>query len=231
MLISTKTLTKHGPNRRRQSFHLFMTGGNDLFSLKQRNIMKRITMIMEAYPEALSIKNIEGQIPLHIALTRPKSVSLSVISMLLQYYPEGAMEADKYGDLPLHKSVATNKRSKCCPQAIEMLIDVFPEAAAHASKKGFLPLHWVVIHERPHLEILSMLLAAYPQGTQVRDVMGLKPIDILYKHEHHCRDAANMLIETAERVRRGDIDREHPLPEWDISNVLAEGNEEDEEQD
>jgi len=78
-------------------------GGNDLFSLTQRNLMRRISMVMEAHPEALSVKNVEGQIPLHVALTKPRSVSLSVVSLLLEYYPEGAMEVDAYGHLPLHK--------------------------------------------------------------------------------------------------------------------------------
>lgn len=202
-------------------------GGNDLFCVRQRNLLRRITLVLEAFPESISMKNREGQIPLHVALTKPKSISLSVVSLLIEYYPEGAMEVDAYGHLPLHKSVQPSKRVKCCPQAVELLLDLFPEGVRIQDKRGFLPLHWASIHEKPHLEILSILLAVYPEGTQVRDHDGMKPVDRLYKHENHCRDAVRMLIETGERVRRGELGKEHPLPD----DLLMEGDEEEEEEE
>ena len=199
-------------------------GGNDLFSVRQRNIMRRITLVMEAFPESLAVKNSEGQLPLHLALSRPKSISLSVVSLLLEYYPEGAMDIDIYGHLALHKAVQPAKRVKCCPEAVEMLVEIFPEGVRIPDAKGLLPLHWCCIHAHPHLEVLSILLAAYPAGTQVRDHDGLKPVDRLLRHEKHCRDAVIMLVDTGERVRRGEVGKEHPLPD----DVLVEGDEEEE---
>jgi hypothetical protein len=111
-----------------------------------------------------------------------------------------------------------------------------------------LPLHWAAAHEKPHLEVLAILLAAHPQGTRTRDRNGLTPLDHLYKvrflsrppastqdtatlvhhtvpnnqHENHCRDAVRMLVETGERVRRGEIGQEHPVPDGGGDALLEE---------
>ena len=154
---------------------------------------------------------------------------------------------------------------------MELLLDMFPEGASMADKRGcvrcflllvynasptargrFLPLHWAAAHEKPHLEVLAILLATHPQGTRARDHNGLMPLDHLYKvrdlpacqssprpltslasrglmcqHENHCRDAARMLVETGERVRRGEIGQEHPVP--DGGDALLEEDELDDD--
>jgi hypothetical protein len=41
----------------------------------------------------------------------------------------------------------------------------------------FLPLHWAVARDNPSLMVVSILLAAYPEGVNARYNEGFKPLD------------------------------------------------------
>jgi hypothetical protein len=51
-------------------------------------------------PESLRVKNILGEIPIHIACQ--KGVTLDVLEALIQAYPKWAKIPSKFGLLPLH---------------------------------------------------------------------------------------------------------------------------------
>ena len=111
-------------------------GGNDIYSKKQQMIMKLINMILHAYPTAISYCNNEMQLPIHIALTKPKFISISILELLLSNFPEATQHIDLYGHLPLHKVCQITKKDRINIQILEILLELYPEGARIKDKRG-----------------------------------------------------------------------------------------------
>ena len=124
----------------------------------------------------LAIRNIEGQTPLHLAVTGTKS-HIHTITFILsdeKYGVPTVRMADNYGHLPLHKCVS---RANVNGQVFYELVDIYPEAASKVDKKGRLPLHWACSRINPSVFIVKKLILLHPEGVKLKDNEGLNPLE------------------------------------------------------
>ena len=62
-----------------------------------------IKMLLEAYPQAIEVQDIQGWLPLHYACTSEFYLgdsSLEVLSLVISAYPKGIDAKDSSGKLP-----------------------------------------------------------------------------------------------------------------------------------
>jgi len=112
-------------------------------------------------------------LPLHI--TCSANASPEIISLLLGVFSDAAQFQDAGCRLPLHWACHVNRTSEL---AITTLLHSFPDAAQlTGAKYGYLPLH-VVCKRGASEAVIANLIAAFPEGSRVRDNMGNLPIHI-----------------------------------------------------
>ena len=133
--------------------------------IKNVCVMNAVLTIIIA---GLAVQNIEGQTPLHLAVTGTKA-HIHTITFILsdeKYGLPTVKVTDKYGHLPLHKCVS---RGNVNPQVFYELIDAYPQAAKKLDKKNRLPLHWACSRINPSIFVVKRLILLYPEGVQARD--------------------------------------------------------------
>jgi ankyrin repeat protein len=86
-----------------------------------RRAFNSIEMLIEANTDAVQIGNVEGLLPVHLAISGQRIPSLELIHMLLEPFPEAASIQDNYGHIPLHKAVS---KSRPHIELIEFLVEV-----------------------------------------------------------------------------------------------------------
>ena len=89
---------------------------------------------MQAYPEAASITNNYGNLPLHF--TAWKKGPLEVEKLLLKIYPEGAAQKNNHGNLPLHYAAHYNAPL----EVVEALYNAYPQGATQKNNDNNTPL-------------------------------------------------------------------------------------------
>jgi len=118
-------------------------------------------------------------LPLHI--TCSANASPEIISLLLGVFSDAAQFQDAGCRLPLHWACHVNRTSEL---AITTLLHSFPDAAQlTGAKYGYLPLH-VVCKRGASEAVIANLIAAFPEGSRVRDNMGNLPIHITCNSSH-----------------------------------------------
>jgi predicted AAA+ superfamily ATPase len=90
--------------------------------------------LLEAYPEAASLTNNYGNLPLHF--TAWKKGPLEVEKMLLKVFPEGAARKNNHGNLPLHYAAHYNAPL----DVVEALYNAYPEGATQQNNDNNTPL-------------------------------------------------------------------------------------------
>jgi hypothetical protein len=116
-----------------------------------------VDYLLNAYPEAMTIRDGNGCFPLHLAIAANAPLWLSV---RLAAFPSVA------GTLPLHYAVAWRNDSFYSFRVgqvalVEHLLEEYPEAATIRDGSGRLPLH-VAIEANASISILETLLRATP---------------------------------------------------------------------
>lgn len=97
-----------------------------------------IGLLLSANPEAASIPDSDGRLPLHVAAaSRPDELA---IAMLLEHFPSAAHCRDSDGYLPLHVAV-TNEAGA---GAVQRLLNAHPDGARARVADCQLPLHLAV---------------------------------------------------------------------------------------
>jgi hypothetical protein len=89
---------------------------------------------LQAYPEAASISNNYGNLPLHF--TAWKKGPLEVERLLLKIYPEGAAQKNNHGNLPLHYAAHYNAPL----EVVEALYNAYPQGATQKNNDNNTPL-------------------------------------------------------------------------------------------
>jgi hypothetical protein len=93
-----------------------------------------VESLLEAYPEAASMTNNYGNLPLHF--TAWKKGPLEVEKLLLKVYPEGAAQKNNHGNLPLHYAAHYNAPM----EVVEALYKAYPEGANQKNNDNNTPL-------------------------------------------------------------------------------------------
>mmetsp|Transcript_25025 Transcript_25025/g.38704 ORF Transcript_25025/g.38704 Transcript_25025/m.38704 type:complete len:1734 (+) Transcript_25025:74-5275(+) len=109
-------------------------------------------------------------LPIHLAcwLQPP----LDVIKVLVDQYPESLTQADQHGRLPVHLAVA----EMASEAVILHLTESDPSTARSADQYGELPLHICLQDESVPLNVVEILVKAYPQGVYEANVDGVTPL-------------------------------------------------------
>jgi hypothetical protein len=115
-------------------------------------------MMMEKYPAALSRRNIDGQLPLHVECEcRSRS---PIIAKFIESYPEALAKADSTGYLPLHMLLWN--QSSSIDDAM-MMIEIYPAALRHRNTYVNCPLHFECITQC-RSAVISKCIERYPEA-------------------------------------------------------------------
>ena len=112
-----------------------------------------ITLLLNAYPQAATHHDVNGCIPLHIALEYGKP--LNFIRLLVESCPNTLQMVDVNGKTPLH--TACTKANNAPLDVIEFLVNNCPEAALRKDCNGRTPLTEVICDELDD-EVIEVLL-------------------------------------------------------------------------
>lgn len=138
-----------------------------------------IPLAVRLYPEQLSKRDTNGNLPLHIAVSAPVEKQrqqrygrfqvMDAVSVLLDTYPQAASVADRHGRLALHLALERGKRS--WNSGIQKLVDAAPRALETRDvKTGLYPVQLAAMNQGgDNVEALStiyQLLLAFPPVTQ-----------------------------------------------------------------
>lgn len=135
-----------------------------------------IQLLLNWNPSSISAKGFDcAMTPLQCAvLYNDTEARLDIVQTLLDRDRNGVLERDIEQDTPLH-----NAATRDCHDLVKLLLDVDPCVAKLTNSHGHLPLHKACAQKSEQvLEIVSLLLAAFPQGIFQRDSKGLLPAHI-----------------------------------------------------
>jgi ankyrin repeat protein len=118
--------------------------------------------VVASYPECASVRNREGDLPIHFAVVR--STPAAALAALIAAFPDGLMSKDRFGDVPLHYAV----RARISTDSILQILDGNPAAAGLQDKEKELPIHYATRFGLDCI-VLHRLLDAYPNGLGIAD--------------------------------------------------------------
>jgi ankyrin repeat protein len=139
-----------------------------------------LKILLAASPEAASVEDSFGRLPLHAAVDM-ENPWLSAVDTIVQSFPQALLRRDGGGRLPLHVAV-----DKCVPDVnvVDLLVKVDPDAACARRGVGRLPLHNIMFCDSIPLQTLESLCRAYPDGVKTKDAYGRLPL-------HYAVDKSN----------------------------------------
>lgn len=130
-------------------------------ALDRRNVsLEFIKYIHSLYPEAISMKNRLGLLPIHCA---SKFCNINIIKFLLEKYVEGVKDLDRFISLPIHYAVKHNT-----VDVIKLLIDMFKDGLKQPDKHKNIPLHYAS-QSSSSVEVLNILLNEYSEGIKTEN--------------------------------------------------------------
>jgi len=128
------------------------------------NRVKEVKSIINKYPQLCRERDKYCALPLHYAAFY--EAPLQVVELLVACYPEARVAQDDEGDTPLHK-VFKKELDTTDPEVDKLLIS--PEAARIRNCFGELPLHCYFGSDPSNLQVLQMLVQAFPDSIRALD--------------------------------------------------------------
>jgi len=128
------------------------------------------------FKEAASYKGEHRWTPLHWILF--KRLPIDIVEILIQHAPETLRITNDMGKLPLH--VACHGGSL---DLIRVLMNANPGSIQARDRIGDLPLHFSC-HSGASLEVLNLLIEAYPESIHEKNTYMHKPSQILNRWAH-----------------------------------------------
>jgi len=126
--------------------------------------LETIQLLLDLYPDAISIKDDHGEIPLHSACDNTEP-SFETIELLISQYPDAVHTPKIHAMLPLHLALQCGASTNI----IMTLLNHFPDAAKHVTGRGKLALHYALggtgISFAP-FEVIKQLVELKPEGVQ-----------------------------------------------------------------
>ena len=103
-----------------------------LFQLIRVASVKNVRSYLKAYPEAATVKEKNGYLPLHLAVINSNR---ELVRMILEAYPQAAAKKTNDGENPLHIAARNSN-----PKVVELILKANPEAIYVKDKYGNTPL-------------------------------------------------------------------------------------------
>ena len=136
--------------------------------------------LIEAYPEAASIENDHGDLPLHILLQNGGvgNVPSEVATKIFDANPEAIRKTDSLGRYPLHAALLKVRMDAFIQRALEHELEGQSPAAV-LSPDGDLPLHLALENECIP-ETVRAIVKSFPEGIIRRRDDGTNNLSTLY---------------------------------------------------
>lgn len=132
-------------------------------------------LLITAYPDCIRIKDIDGNLPLHLAVRHHKGrLWISIVELfnvLYEAYPRGLYEIDNQGDCAIHSSL----RCKGPDEMIKFIIKSYPDSVKIKDKRGNTALHLAIQYEANPL-IIYELINLNPKAAQEPNGAGALPL-------------------------------------------------------
>jgi ankyrin repeat protein len=168
--------------------------------------METARRVVEAWPEALQVRDENGYLPLHLAH------DFDLIRYLIETWPESIQEADGEGITVLHRAVAIGAElahvrflvERClelvqsrdthgrislhCISArtkldvVQYLVSLRRQSLSELDSDGYVPLHSAVSHDYAHNQIVAFLVDRAPNSVRVRAKDGSLPLHLASQH-------------------------------------------------
>jgi ankyrin repeat protein len=152
--------------------------------------LEMIRIFINTYPLSVRQKDMNGDLPLHVAIRREEPADL-VVCELLRKYPQSAFVKDHHGNLPLFMACV---RSKVSAKIIKGLLVANPQAAS-TKVYGSFALHALVHTGGVTPQTIKLLLAANPEGVHTPNNFGNLPLHYLCAHDSPNIDCLRILLE------------------------------------
>jgi serine/threonine protein kinase/ankyrin repeat protein len=166
---------------------------------------KDVQNLIDKYPDAVSKRGKDGQLPLHIAVI--KEASVGVIRVLLKADPSAAKKtATGSGGkdmLPLHSAIT-------CHRSLDVVMELlcaYPEGAKARTALGDLPLNLALRYSVSD-DVVLAVLAAYPGAAKEKMKDGRLPIKVCGEKKKS-EDLMLKLLETDMPLRRDGTPVDH----------------------
>lgn len=104
--------------------------------------------------------------------------SIRALNMAYNIFPEAIGMTDSFRDTALHHSSSVH----ASVSVLQFLLDRFPEAAKHTNDSHQTALHSAFVVGLPPMEMVQLLLKAYPTSTQLVDSDGNTPLHLCLRH-------------------------------------------------
>lgn len=134
----------------------------------KKTALESARRLVDAYLEALSVKDAKWNLPLHLAVMSKCPGKL--VKLLTVAHPGAAAVPDPLGRLPIHWAALTAGKLEVC----EPLLEAHAAGVRVKDHEGRLPLHWAMSHRAP-LEVVARLQNDFPRGRRMKDKFGMTP--------------------------------------------------------
>jgi len=181
------------------------------YLMRESNIdLSTIKMLVEAYPDALTIGDGETRItPIHTLVCNPTIGELcDTVQFLVETNPSSLRLTDEHNRVPLHVACRNKKMDS---KIVRVLLDCWPECTRHRDVCGDLPIHnlcWDYpiqslsknekSDETASLEILQLLVKMDPRSVMETNKNGRLPLHYAaeYKSPEFCKILVDSYPET-----------------------------------
>jgi len=142
-----------------------------------------ISILLEGDPEASCTSDMNGLLPIHVVFVSESSrkATLETIKLLIEDNPESLITATFDGALPLHLACCESTDSSI----VDYLIKSFPDAVQQRNKAGNFPLDYALEASTPNVEIVELLVEAYPIILTFSDDEGQVPLHRVFKAQRY----------------------------------------------
>jgi ankyrin repeat protein len=141
-----------------------------------------ISKCIQLHPQALSVANTKGSLPLHELLENITS-SINDAMMMIENYPAALQHQNRDGYLPLHIECMTQCRSSIISKCIEL----YPRSLSKVDAKICLPLHRLLMNLSSSTKDALLMIEKYPAALEHRGRRGQLAIHI--ERNRLCRES------------------------------------------
>jgi ankyrin repeat protein/tRNA A-37 threonylcarbamoyl transferase component Bud32 len=133
--------------------------------------VKTVQTLLLDYPSEVFTKNLDGNLPIHIAVER--NASIEVIQLLISAHRRGFYEQNNYGNLPLHLAAQNN----ASVELVQLILSVYEEGITMKNLDDDIPLH-LAAENNTSIELVRLLLERYSEGRKSKNVDGNLPLHL-----------------------------------------------------
>jgi ankyrin repeat protein len=134
-----------------------------------------LELLINAFPDGLKIRDADGNLPIHLAVSHHKGklwIDINELSvMIFEAYPKCIRDVDKKGYLPVHLAL----RSKGPDEMIKYLLQIYPDSVAIPDPRGNTCLHLAIQFEGSFF-LIHQILQLYPDAISIPNSNGALPI-------------------------------------------------------